>query len=247
MWYNGYKNHVEYYSGGVFMKSKKEIKDTAVVEENVKKYVLAGCMPKQDGKFYRSNIIGPLLLTLLGGVYPGIVLKGGYLFITGLLLLLNILSIWKIYSFTAGGYTYKGCLTLNCILYTAWVLEFSLLELIYFSMLKGFHISVLLLYVPVILLPLIMGFNAHRNMYKPRKSTSKVVVGAAVGTIGVSCGLLGRQIAKTYFSDVDQTTAIIIVLVCFVIVSTVMSVGLLNIQRLYYADKYKITFETETD
>ena len=60
------------------MKSTKEIKDTALFEENVKKYVLAGCMPKQGGKFYRSNIIGPLLLTLLGGVYPGIVLKGGY-------------------------------------------------------------------------------------------------------------------------------------------------------------------------
>lgn len=227
------------------MKSTKEIKDTALFEENVKKYVLAGCMPKQDGKFYRSNIIGPLLLTLLGGVYPGIILKGGYLLITGLLLLLNILSIWKIYSFTAGGYTYKGCLTLNCILYTAWVLEFSLLELIYFSMLKGFHISVLLLYVPVILVPLIMGFIAHKNMHTKRRSVPKAIVVASAGTSFFFYMWVTRMYKK--YLQHNRSAFNITIIVLLVIMSTAVSTGLLNIQRLYYMDKYKITFETETD
>jgi len=216
-------------------------------EENIKNYVLAGCNRIPDEKYYRRTVNGTLLLTLLGGIYPGVVLKGGYLLITVLLLLLNILSIWKIYSFTSGGYTYKGSLVLNCILCTAWVLEFSLLELMYFSMLKGFHISVLLLYVPVILFPLILGFIAHKNMHTKRRAAPKSVIGATVGAVGLVSGLLGRRIAKTYFSDVDQATAIIIVLACLVIVSTIISAGFLDVQRLYYMKKYNITFETETN
>jgi hypothetical protein len=45
----------------------------------------------------------------------------------------------------------------------------------------------------------------------------------------------------------NQTAFNIVMIVLLVIMSTALSTCLLNIQRLYYMDKYKITFETETD
>ena len=40
-----------------------------------------------------------------------------------------------------------------------------------------------------------------------------------------------------FFKDIDQNTAIIIILVLTEIINVAMSVGLLSIQRLYYLDK----------
>ena len=40
------------------------------------------------------------------------------------------------------------------------------------------------------------------------------------------------------FRDVDQSTAAIVILICFTILNGFMSLGLLSFQKLYYLNKY---------
>lgn len=211
---------------------------------NITNYVRAGCEPIPDDKFFRQGILGPCFLTLLGGLYPGLVLKGPYLSIAFWLILINVISTIAVYKMAAYGITHKVCLKLKSVMCLAWVIELSLLEVMYFSLWRGFRISVLLLFTPIVLIPLIMGFVYHKNMKKPAKSSSKGSAGSKIGKIGGGCGIASYLLAKALFKDVEQSTAIIAVLICITLINSIMSIGLLNIQRLYYMHKYNITFET---
>jgi hypothetical protein len=249
MWYNGYKNHVEKYSGGVFVKSAKERRDEALFRDNLKNYILEGCSPVLTRYFCRKTItVTAVAMLLIGGIYPWFKFKGYFLLIPLVFVLVNLFCIITVYSVTSlksKVYGHRERLIMNLVRSTMWTLDICLIEMMYFFTEIGVHISVLLLYVPVILVPVIMGFIAHKNMHTKRRSVPKAIVVASAGTSFFFYMWVTRMYRR--YLRHNQFAFNITIIVLLAIMSTAVSTGLLNIQRLYYMDKYKITFEEETD
>lgn len=231
------------------MKSAKEIRDEALFRENIKNYILERCDPRLTRYWCEKTITGTaVVMLLIGGIYPWFKFKGYFLLIPLVFDLINIFSVIKVYSVTSlksKVYGHRERLLMNCVISTTWFLDICLIELMHFFMTIGVHISVLLLYVPVILVPLIMGFIAHKNMRTKKRSVPKPVVVAGLGT-SFFFYIWVTRLYRRYLRH-NPTAFNIVMIVLLVIMSTALSTCLLNIQRLYYMDKYKITFETETD
>ena len=227
----------------------KGLKDTALFEENLKNYILERCSPALTRYRCEKTITGTVVVMLLiGGIYPWFKLKGYFLLIPLVFVLINIFSVIKVYSVTSlksKVYGHRERLLMNCVISTTWFLDISLIELMHFFMTIGVHISVLLLYVPVILVPLIMGFIAHKNMRTKKRAVPKPVVAAGLGT-SFFFYIWVTRMYRRYLRH-NQLAFNITIILLLAIMSTAASTGLTNIQRLYYMDKYNITFETETD
>lgn len=219
-------------------------------EENIKNYILEGCRPALTRYCCRRTIKGTaVVMLLIGGIYPWFKFKGYFLLIPLVFVLINIFSVITVYTVTSlksKEYGHKERLIMSLVIGTTWLLDTCLIELMHFFMAVGVHISVLLLYVPVILVPLVMGFIAHKNMRTKRRPVPKPVVIAGLGTTSFFLNMWASRMYRKYLRN-NRFAFNIVMIVLLVIMSTIMSTGLLNIQRLYYMKKYNVTFETETD
>ncbi|MBQ7935820.1 MAG: hypothetical protein IJ333_05670 [Clostridia bacterium] len=97
------------------------------------------------------------------------------------------------------------------------------------------------IYLPLPVPSLVFGF-IHSYMLKYDKSFSsgKIVVGKA-GIICVPIVFLGKCLVKAFMSKINQETGTLLFLIIFSIINLLLSLGLLNIQRLYYYSKQKRT------
>ena len=231
------------------MKSAKERQADALFRDNLKNYILEACSPVLTRYFCQKTItITAVAMLLIGGIYPWFKLKGYMLLIPLVFVLVNILSVITVCSVTSlksKVYGHRERLIMNLVRSMMWTLDICLIEMMYFFTEIEVHISVLLLYVPVILVPLIMGFIAHKNMRAKRRSAPKTIVAAGVGTSIFSYMWVTRMYRR--YLRHNQLAFNITIILLLAIMSTAASTGLTNIQRLYYMDKYNITFETETD
>ena len=84
----------------------------------------------------------------------------------------------------------------------------------------------------------------YRIMKKETEYTPKSTVVSNIGKMGFTSGIIGANIARI-FKNVEQSTAIIIILIGVTFVNSLMSVGLGFIQKVYWAEKYRITFEDD--
>jgi hypothetical protein len=232
------------------MKSAKERQAEALFRDNLKNYILEGCSPVLTRYFCRKTItVTAVAMLLIGGIYPWFKFKGYFLLIPLVFVLINIFSVIKVYSVTSlksKVYGHRERLLMNCVISTTWFLDISLIELMHFFMTIGIHISVLLLYVPVILVPLIMGFIAHKNMRTKRRPVPKPVVVAGMGTTYFLLNMWYLRMYRRYLKH-NPTAFNVVRIGLLLIINAGLSTVLLNIQRLYYMKKYNITFETETD
>lgn len=206
--------------------------------KNVSHFVSTGSILGNDKKAYRKNSIAPILLTLMAGTIPGIILKKYWIYMTFTLWIVSITCILIVFLISSKEINLKRCLCMDACIFGAWVLELSILEFMYFSMWKNFTPWFLLVYLPVILVPLFSCVKIHKTLRKSDYN-SKRVAQSNIGTIGFMSGILGMNFAAI-FRNIDQSVALIIVLLCFSIVNAFMSLGLLSLQKLYYLKKYKL-------
>lgn len=219
-----------------------------MIRENVVEYIRKGCHPVPEDKQFVLRIVGTYILTFFAGLYPGSMLRGNFLRIGLLLLLIDTIATIIVCRMISYGVAHRECLILRLIISSTWIIELSLLEVFYYAMLlKKFHISVLLLFLPTIILPLVLGFFAHKSMKKAPEEKVKREKTGLLGCSTFAMGLVGFSFAKTFLKDVSQNAALIILLICFVGVSAIMSLDLLHIQRLYYMKKYNITIRVNVE
>ena len=64
-----------------------------------------------------------------------------------------------------------------------------------------------------------------------------------MGIIGFTSGIVGASLGAAIFRNIDQTVVIIIAVILLSLINSIMSIGLLSIQKVYFAQKYRITFE----
>lgn len=206
---------------------------------NMFQYVSTGSIFGNKKKTYRKNSIAPVLLTLMAGTIPGIILKKYWIYMTFALWIISITCILTVFLISSKEITLKRCLCMDICIFGTWVLDLSVLELMYLTMWKGFNPWFCLLFLPVILAPTFSGIKIHK-LLKKSDYTSKKIVQSNVRTIGFLSGILGMNFAAI-FRNVDQGVAFIVVLLCLSILNTFMSLGLLSLQKLYYIKKLNIS------
>ncbi len=210
--------------------------------DNVYKYIYTGSMFNEDEKLYRKTCFGPLLLTLLGGLTPGGILKGFWPFLSLAMAVVSLACGIAVFVLASDFLTVKEALRLDVITTVAWVFDFSILNIMCFTMLKGFTPWVLLINLPVVLIPLFVGIIIYRALKKPDynpKATAKSNLKFSFFSSFFSYISLSIVLDRIS-TNVEQRTAIIIVLLCFSIVNVFMSLGFLSLQKLYYMKKFKI-------
>jgi hypothetical protein len=206
--------------------------------DNISRYISTGSIFHEDEKIYRKTCFAPFLLTLFAGLTPGGILKGFWPFMSLAMVLVSLACGISVLVLASDLLTVKEALRLDVIIIGAWVFDLSMLELMLFTMLKGFTPWVLLINLPVVLIPLLAGMNIRKALKKPDynpKETAK----SNRKTSFFFYVILGRRFAAI-FRNVDQSVAIIVALLCFSIVNGAMSVGFLSLQKLYYMKKFKI-------
>lgn len=210
--------------------------------DNVYKYIYTGSMFNEDEKLYRKTCFGPFLLTLLCGLTPGGILKGFWPFLSLAMAVVSLACGIAVFVLASDFLTVKEALRLDVITTVAWVFDFSILNIMCFTMLKGFTPWVLLINLPVVLIPLFVGIRIYRALKKPDynpKATAKSNLKFSFFSSFFSYISLSIVLDRIS-TNVEQRTAIIIVLLCFSIVNIFMSLGFLSLQKLYYIKKFKI-------
>lgn len=206
---------------------------------NIFQFVSTGSIFGNEKKTYRKNSIAPVLLTLMAGTIPGIILKKHWIYMTFALWIISIICSLTVFFISSKEITLKRCLWMDVCIFGAWVLDLSLLELMYLTIWKDFTPWFLLLLLPVIFVPLFSGIKIHKTLKKSEYGSKKNAK-SNIKTIGVLSGILGMNFAAI-FRNVDQSTALVIVLLCLCILNAFMSLGMLSLQKLYYIKKYKIS------
>jgi hypothetical protein len=209
---------------------------------NLTKYVRSGITDIPTRFDFVKQMLGIILFVILTGLYPGI-LGGVHLLLTILMIfiaILNTIILFKISSYTL---TLRRCWMLKSVIYVTYVLEFLLIELTYSFMLTGFNIAFLLLGLPIIIIPLWMGIRNNKIFKKDIEYNPKSTTKSNMGIIGFTSGIVGVSLGAAIFKNFDHTVVIIIAVILLSLINSVMSIGLLSIQKVYFAQKYRITFE----
>ena len=205
--------------------------------DNVQLYVSNGY--KRSKASYRKACIGPALLGVMVGLVPGVILKSYWLYMSVILLIVSLACILIVFVLSSRDLSLTKRLCLDTVIYGVWVLELSILELMYFTMWKGLTPWFLLIYLPVILVPLFSGIKIHKAL-KKSDYNSKKIVQSNLRTISFLSGILGMNFAAI-FRNADQGVAFIVVLLCLSILNAFMSLGLLSLQKIYYIKKLNIS------
>lgn len=204
--------------------------------ENAKLYIKNGLGFISTKKEFRKHSFAPLLIALLTGVVPGVVLGFPWCLITIVMLIVSLLTIFICFLYSKKVMTVKNRLILQLVVIVSWIIQLTLIEIMYFSLIFQFNISLLLLIVPIVLIPVLLGIKNHKEICSEKTYNSKGVNRSKLHISGITIGILGMNFAAL-FRNTEQSVVIIIVLICLTMVNSILSVGLLSIQRLYYLNR----------
>ncbi len=206
--------------------------------ENIEAFIRFGINKDFSLKQAKKAIWGLIIFYILGLFY-GIML-GGTALIFGILIVgiggISALVIQTIHQndSTAG---YTKALGITAL---SGMINFSLLSLIFCQMLKTpLVINVMVGSIPILstgLLYLITIRRIKKGLYKNTKELKKsnLCLYSIVGAV------IGFWIARTAFKGINQTSALVIVVLCFMFLSLTFCLGMINLLKFYYIKKYNI-------
>ena len=206
--------------------------------DNISRFVSTGSVFDEEEKTYRKFSFGPALLTMMLGIVPAGVLKGYWPFMTIAMILISIACIVTTFKLSEYGLTVQDSLCLDVVIFGSWTLILSFIEIMYFTIWKGFTPWFLLIYAPIIFIPLFVGMKIRQALKKENYNPKKMAK-SGIGSVGFASGILGMCFAAA-FRNVEQSTAFIVGLLCLSILNGFMSLGLLSLQKLYYMKKFKV-------
>lgn len=205
--------------------------------ENCIEYIKTGLGLAPDRKLHIKISTGPLLWTLMLGLVPGIVLKGAWLVLSMTTLAITVAAFIAVVIISSKEMTVKNRLILQVIESLSFILAFCLVDIMFYAAQHGFNAVIIIIFIPPVLTPVLLGMMMSRKINKDTLFTRKEMRQIKLGAGGIGLGVGSMGLCRVFFKDIDQNTAIIIVLVLTEIINAAMSVGLLSIQRLYYLDK----------
>ena len=203
--------------------------------DNMLIYIKMGLGIKPERKQYVVLSLFPLISTVMMGLVPAVILKGMHLTILIILSIISIADLVVIAILSSKSYTVKNRLIMQTVIYLGMVLTISLLEMSFGVLLVELE-WIMVTYIPVIIIPIISGLRAYKQITSDTPYSHKKFISSRLKASSFIWGLIGANFAAI-FRNAEQRTVIIIVLILFTTLNSLLSFGLLSIQRLYYANK----------
>ncbi|MBR2722422.1 MAG: hypothetical protein IKB75_06570 [Clostridia bacterium] len=212
-----------------------------MLQNQYSEYIQIGLLPGPR-KQIRKVALGPLLITPLG-IWPCIILGGIWFIPMSLVLLFSVALTVAIFIISFQQFTIRNRLIMQALLYSNFVFQFLMIGTVCYLLTYGFNFWILLLYIPPLTTPVILGCCNARNLRlnRMRYHRGGLWVAFPFGAVGI----VGFMMAKVVLQRATQNVAIIIALIVVVFVSSMLSIGLLAYQKLYYIKN--ITFPYEMD
>lgn len=205
--------------------------------DNALEYIKSGLGIAPQRKLFRQIVCGPLFIGLIMGLPLGIVLGGYHLVISIIMVCTCLIALVMVFARTNQEFTITNRLILQSIIYIDYSIELMLLELQLFLFAYSLSFFLFILYVPPILIPVLLGIKAAKKIRKDTPFRSKEIVHSGLRVSGTMAGFAGMAFAAIFLKDLSQDILIIIMLLCIMVVSSIISFGLLSVQRLYYWHK----------
>lgn len=203
----------------------------------LEEYILAGVSYLKSVKQFTIQGITPFLVVLCTGLFPGIMLGNYWLILSIMMLLTSFVLMVTIIVIARAALTLKKRLIIHILICFNWCFHFLMIETQWFTVAYGFNFMLILLYIPVIIIPVILGYRNAKRIKKGAPVSYPVSPSIGVGMGGLASGVIGIIIGKLFLQNVSNNVAINVVLICFSCVSSLLSIGFLSVQRLYYLQK----------
>ena len=207
----------------------------------MEEYILAGVSYLKSIKQFTIQGITPFLVVLCTGLFPGIMLGDYWLILSIVMLLTSFVLMVTIIIIARTALTLKKRLIIHILIYFNWCFHFLMIETQWFTVSYGFNPVLILLYIPVIIIPVMLGRRNSKRIKKGASVSYPVSQNIGVGMGGLASGVIGIIIGKLFLQNVSNNVAINVVLICFSCVSSLLSIGFLSVQRLYYLQKLEIS------
>ena len=205
---------------------------------NIINYVCVGLKPLPNSEELRTQMVGAAVLGMCFGIMPIFIYTGIWWLIGMVMVAVAVLGIVVASVIVSKKLTIYSCLVLKSITHLEWFFQCSLIETMFFVDSQGLKWTIIWIYLPCIIIPLLMGWLMHKKLMKDVEyavdNTPKFEFKWGVGAI---CGHAGTTIV----ANRGQSEMAIVALVGFGIVNCLMSFGLLDIQKLYYYKKYNLS------
>jgi len=202
--------------------------------DNILGYIKSGLGIVPEKKQFRILVSSPLIMAIMMGLIPGIVLGGFQLLLSIMMMVTSCIAMIVVFRLSEQGLTVKNRLIIQAWIASSWVLQFVLLETMYFLIIFQFSFVLCLLYTLPILIPVLLGIKASKKVKRNTPFNAKEILHGGIRVSFSMSGFVGIGIASVMFRNVSQKTAGIIMVFCFSLLASAMSIGLLSIQRLYY-------------
>lgn len=196
-------------------------------------YIKSGLGIEPNPKNFRKFAWGSLLLVSYWGVPPGIILGKPWSFISILMIVSSLLAVIIVHITSKQEMTIRNRLLMQGLIYLNWVFQLSLVQILFFTMAYGFNIILIVICLPQIITPLVLGFW-HANRLKKGTNTVKTTLSTKLGLGFGWTGCLGLCFARLYTENISQHASIIFIILALSFLASIFSFGLLSFQRLYY-------------
>lgn len=189
-----------------------------------------------SSKTYRILVYGSGGWSIIGLIY-GLILRNYWIYLSLFMIVEFFAAATIVIALSSRKLTIKRRLIIQIVINLSWILQISLIEIIVFTMTYGWHVCLLLLFLPIAVIPLLLGVRISR-MIKNGNYISKKITTNSLGLGGMMTGLIGMNFGAV-FRNIEQGKAIIFILLVMLFLNCIFSMGLLYIQKLYYLLKYE--------
>lgn len=186
-------------------------------------------------KDYRKFMLGSGLL-VLWGIVPGILLRSYWIYIGIAMLLIFVICTCITFSLMSKELTLKTKIVIQSLIFVCWYFQIGLISAIIFIHEYGINYKLIFLYLPSLLVCAFL-FILTSIMLQNGRFTPKINRSIQGFATGFTVAAMGWRLGSILYNTSSQAATVQIILICFTIVNTILSVGFLNFQKMYYMHK----------
>ena len=199
-------------------------------------YIESGLGIASNGKQFRKIALAPCLWVLLIGLIPCVVLRGTWIILLFVMLATSLAITAIVFVISFRQLSIRSRLVMQSLIYSNFVMQLLMLETMFYLITWGADWGLILLLLVPILTPFVLGLQ---NANRLRKNQIISITGSRIYWFSFGwTGILGTFLAKNFFNEMSNKTAMLFIILGLSVLSCIFSVGLLSYQRLYFFKKY---------
>ncbi len=175
-------------------------------------------------------------LIMFWGIIPAIFVGSYWSYIGIGMLLMFAVCMCLIFHLMSNELTLKKKIQIQALIFLSWYLQFSSLSTSIFIVTYGINYKLIFIYLPSVLVSLLSFILTSIMLKKKNLTRRKVSSIQGLGVVSIT-GFFGWRMASILDETSTKDNTVPIILICSTVVISILSIGFLNFQKLYYLNK----------